>query len=440
MRGCELLGPIAASLLVTSGSVAAPATRKVVATAGQIFGLAEEMVRRGKSDDAEAILNVLSHDRDPNVRNEARFRRAHILEAKGQLQPAAVLLRRIVEEKPDATPARLELAQLLQQLGNTDAALRELRAAQAAGLPAAVARIVDRYSEAIRASRPTGASIELALAPDSNVNRSTRSDSLGTIFGDFDIDRSSKAKSGVGVSIRALAFRRLALGSSGNSLLARLSGFGDLYGRSDFNDVAVDLAVGPELRIGRNQVNVELGATQRWFGQKPFARSARIGLTWARPLGRRTQLRLNTVGSIVDNQFNDLQDGKTYSGRITLERALSATAGAALNFGADRASSKDPAYSTIGWRAGLLAWKDVGRATFTISAELGRLHADERLLLLPDKRRDLYSRLTLGATFKQLTFKGFAPVSRFTIERNRSTVEFYDYRRMRTELALVNAF
>jgi hypothetical protein len=71
---------------------------------------------------------------------------------------------------------------------------------------------------------------------------------------------------------------------------------------------------------------------------------------------------------------------------------------------------------------------------------MGRLNADERLLLFPDKRRDRYSRLTLGATFRQLTFRGFSPVTRFTIERNRSTIEFYDYKRTRTEFALVRAF
>ena len=73
-------------------------------------------------------------------------------------------------------------------------------------------------------------------------------------------------------------------------------------------------------------------------------------------------------------------------------------------------------------------------------AELGRLRADERLALLPEARRDKLSRLTFGATFRQLTLGGFAPVTRLVIERNRSTVEFYDYSRTRTEFALVRAF
>jgi hypothetical protein len=414
--------------------------RTVKATAGQMFDLAEQMVQRGKDDEADKVLELLSRDPDPQVRNEARFRRARMFKASGQLQPAALLLRRILDDKPDAAPVRIELAQLLDRMGDKDGAWRELRAAQAAGLPPAVARIVDRYSEAIRAQRPMGASFEFALAPDSNINHATRSDTLGTIFGDFDIDRKSKAKSGLGLSLRGQAFRRFGFGNSDTNLLARASVSGDLYRKSDFNDVGVDAAIGPELHVGRNQLNFELGATQRWYGQKPFARSVRAALGWVRPLGRRTQMRLNAVASITDNRFNDLEDGRGYQGHLALERALSATTGVALNLGIDRESLRDPGYSTTGWRAELLGWKDVGRATLTASAEFGRLNADERLLLFPDKRRDRYSRFTLATAFRQLSFKGFAPVTRFTVERNRSTIEFYDFKRTRTEVALVRAF
>jgi hypothetical protein len=431
---------IAAAVALLAANPAQAEARTVKATAAQMFHLAEQLVRSGKPSDADKVLELLSRDPDPQVRDEARFRRARMFKARGQLQPAALLLRRILDDKPDAAPVRIELAQLLDRMGDKDGAWRELRAAQAAGLPPAVARIVDRYSEAIRAQRPMGASFEFALAPDSNINHATRSDTLGTIFGDFDIDRKSKAKTGLGMSLRGQAFRRFGLGNSDTDLLARASVSGDLYRKSDFNDVVVDVAIGPELHVGRNQLNIELGATQRWYGQKPFARSVRAGLGWVRPLGRRTQLRLNASASVTDNQFNDLQDGNAFQGRVGVERALSATTGVALNLALDRQSVRDPGYSTTGWRAGLVAWKEIGRATLTASADFGRLNADERLLLFPDKRRDRYSRFSLATEFRQLTFKGFAPVTRLTFERNRSTIEFYDFKRTRTEIALVRAF
>jgi hypothetical protein len=202
----------------------------------------------------------------------------------------------------------------------------------------------------------------------------------------------------------------------------------------------VDLAARAELRHGRKQLNLEIGATERWCGQKPYLRSARFGATWIRPVGTRTQLRLSGSAALVDNRFNDLEDGKTYSGRIAVEHALSATTGLGINASVGREAFADPGYSTRSWRAGVLGWHDIGRATVTAEAEIGRLSADERLALFPDKRADRYSRLSLGVTLRQLQFQGFAPVARFTIERNRSTIEFYDWRRRRTEFGVVRAF
>jgi hypothetical protein len=78
--------------------------------------------------------------------------------------------------------------------------------------------------------------------------------------------------------------------------------------------------------------------------------------------------------------------------------------------------------------------------TVTLGAEIGRLHADDRLILFPEKRSDRYSRFSVGATFRQLQLRGFSPVVRFSVEHNRSSIEFYDYRRTRTEIGIVRAF
>jgi hypothetical protein len=306
-------------------------------------------------------------------------------------------------------------------------------------LPPAVAKLVDRYSQALRDSRSSGFSVEFAFAPDSNINCGTRSGTLGTVLGDFEIDDSGKARSGTGLSMRGQAYRRAVL-SSGLQLLARASASADLYKKSVFNDLALDLAVGPEFRLGQSRINLEVGTTQRWFGQKPVMRSARVGALVVRPIGPRTQLRLKGSAALVDHRLNDLQDGKSYGGELSVERALSVTTGVALIASASREAAKDPGYATSGWRLGVVGWRDLGRVTLTAGGEYGRLHADQRLNLFPEKRQDRYSRLSLGATFRQLTLGGFAPVVRITRERNRSSLAFFDYERSRTEIGVERAF
>ena len=411
----------------------------VRASGGQILSFADELLQRGKEAQALQILDLLSNDPDSSVRNEARFRRSKLLQSQGSTIEAAVLLRQILDDMPGATAVRLQLAQLLDQMGDKDGAWRQVRAVQATGLPPAVARIVDRYSEALRSARPSGASFEIAIAPDSNISRATRSDTLGTVLGDFVIDKDSRAKSSVGLSLQGQAYRRIQI-TPDHSLLVRATSVADLYRSSRFNDIVFDLAAGPELQLGRSRLTIEAGATQRWYGQNPFERSARVAFGWTEPLGHRSQLRLNGSAALVDNRVNDLQDGKAFWGQLGLEHALSATTGFAVTLSIDRRSLRDPGYSTTGWRTSLLAWRDVGRATITAAVQYGRLRADARLALFPEKRSESYRSFTLGATFRRLTFGGFAPVTRLVIERNRSTVEFYDYRRTRSELGFVRAF
>lgn len=429
----------AASILAPARRAGASASQSVQLRPDQLLAFAESAQRRGDARTAEAAYKALSHDPNADIRNEARFRYAKLLAARGSTTVAAVLLRQIIDERPDAGPARLELAGLLDKMGDKDGAWRQVRAIHAGGLPPQVARLIDRYSEALRAQRPFGASFEIAVAPDSNINRATRSDTLGTVLGDFQIGEDAKAKSGTGLAVNAQAYRRLALGSDA-SLLLRATGFGNLYRRKQFNDMAVDVAAGPEFNLGRGRVQIELGATQRWFGQKPFMRSARIAATVSHPLGRLMVARLGGSAGLVDNRINDLQDGHTFSGQLAVERALSPTTGLTASAGIDRQSLRDPGYSTTGWRAAIGLWRDFGRVTLTAAAELGRLHADQRLSLFPDKRSDRYSRLSFGATFRQLQWRGLAPIARFSVERNRSSIAFYDYRRTRTELGVVHAF
>jgi len=409
------------------------------ATPVQMLGLADDLLQRGRSAEAVQILDLLSHDPDSTVRNEARFRRSKLFQSAGSSTQAAVLLRKILDEKPDSTAVRLQLAQLLDQMGDKDGAWRQVRAAQAVGLPPEVARIVDRYSEALRAARPTGLSIEVAIAPDSNISRATRSNTLGTVIGDFTIDEDSQAKSGTGLALQGQAYHRFAL-IGDHRLLVRASSLMDLYRKPQFNDVAIDLAAGPEFNFGKSRLSVELAATGHWYGQKPFQRLLRLGTAWTRAIGHRSQLRLIGSAALVDNQVNDLEDGRIYAIQGSFEHALTSTTGIALTLGADRQSFRDPGYSTTGWRTGFTAWRDIGRATITLDGQYGRLRADERLSLFPARRSDRYSRLTVGTTFRRLTFGGFAPVTRLVVERNRSTIEFHDYRRVRTELGLVRAF
>lgn len=432
-------GALALIIAAPTGTMAVAARTRMQATASQMLTLSEQLIAAGKTAQAEQLLQLLAHDPDQDVRSEARYREALLLEARGEVREAAVLLRRVLDDNPNAAPVRLKLATILQGMGDDVSARRELRAVRTSELPPNVARFVDRLSASLQASKPLGFQLEVAMAPDTNINRATRSDTLGTILGDFTFDEDAKAHSSVGASIRGLAQARFSL-SQDIGLSARASSEANLYRHKDFNDIIVELAAGPEWKLGRTRFSVEVGIGQQWYGMRPQQRSSRLSASVTRPMGGVAQLRVDASARWVNNRVNDLEDGKGFSLRARYERALSPSLLIAASLGADRFKADDDAYSTRGWNGGLSAYQDIGRMTLSAGIEISRLKADERLALLPEARNDKFLRMSLGSVFRQLTFAGFAPVARVVFERNQSRVEFYDYKRTRTEFGISRAF
>lgn len=409
----------------------------MTASAADVLRLAESLVKRGQSDQAIRLFEMLARNPDRDVRSEALFRHAQLLEAGGRNHAAAVMLRRILDGNPGAAAVRLRLATVLQKLGEEESALRQLRALGSADLPLSVARFVDRMAAVLQASKPFGVQVELAMAPDSNINRASRSDSLGTVFGDFALDQ--RARSGVGAAVRGVAQVRRPLAQ--NLILSARAGIdANLYRDKDFNDISFDLAAGPEWRTGRTRLTAEAGVGQQWFGMRPYQRNIRLAGSATRAIGSASQARIDVAARWTDNRINDLQDGRGISVRARFERALSPQSLVSIFAGADRLKARDDAYSTRSTNAGIAFYREVGRMTLTAGGEIGRLRADERLAILPEVRRDRLTRIHFGAVFRQLTVAGFAPHTRLVVERNKSNVEFYDYKRTRTEFGISRAF
>ena len=405
----------------------------------QLLAWAAGEERAGRPANAMQAYEALKGDPSAPIRAEARFRLALMAEQGGRLTLAATLFRQILDDQPAAAAVRLRLAGVLDRMGDEAGARRALREAQAGGLPPEVARLVDRWSAALRSRKPFGGSTEWAIAPDSNINRATGSDHVGTVIGDFDLNDDARRRSGIGLAWRGQGYARLGFGKDIN-LLTRLSGSANLYRDADYRDVSLALSSGPELALGRDRLTIEAQAVARNYGGQPYSRSLGMGVTLLHPMGQRAQLRLTGSLARTANRRNAQQSGTEMAGSMTYERALSERMGISATLSGQRQSLRSDAYSLTGGAIDLLAYREVGATTWFVSAGAGRVRADERLALFPDKREDRSLRAGLGVTFRQLTFQGFAPLARFSIERNRSSVDIYAYQRHRFELGVTRAF
>ena len=292
---------------------AQPSSAPVEMTAAQLFAYADAARDRGDHELAEKAYRALTQDPDPELRTEARFRLAMMYaDRMGKPREAAVLLRRILDEKPGATGVRLELARIQAMMGNLSEARRELRAAEAAGLPPQVEQQVRFFANALSAMKRVGGGLEVALAPSTNINRATRSDTLGTIIGDFDLSEDAQAQSGIGVSLRGQAYARLPMGGK-TDLLLRGSASADLYEKSRFDDISASLQAGPQWSWGRDRFSLSGAASWRWYGLDPYSFSWGATGNWQHPLSGRTQLRIDGTVLFEDNRRNDLEDGPRYT-------------------------------------------------------------------------------------------------------------------------------
>ncbi|QHL91269.1 tetratricopeptide repeat protein [Sphingomonas changnyeongensis] len=430
----------AAAFAATQSMPVAPAAELTGLNPAQLFALAERARANGRPRDAQTLLEALTTDPDPEIRAEARFRLAGLLEAQGRRAEAATLLRRILDEKPDAARVRVELARLLTAMGDTGAAARELRQAQAAGLPPDIARIVDQFRTALRSRAPIGATFEIAIAPDSNVNRATGRQTLDTGLFPIELSPDARARSGIGVAPSGQLYLRLPL-SSRLSVLPRLSGSARLYEEDSFNDIQIEPKIGLEHQgADGSRVTLSGGHDWRWFGGSIFSRARSVTIDWLRPIGRRGQLTASAGTSWARFPRNSGQDGTGHQISATYEFAVSARAGAALTLSGARQEARDPGFAS--WSGGLSAlyFHQLGRASLFGSAAIRRLAGDGPLFIFPQPRREWFLRGVVGGTFRQLSVRGFAPVVRVVAERNISTVGLFDYRRLAVEAGLSRTF
>lgn len=438
----------AAFIAATFGSLPAQAQeatssdapQPVKVSAEQLFAIADQARAARDFATAETAYRALSADPVAELRIEARFRLAMMLaDDLGKYREAAVLLREILDEKPDAARVRIELARMQAMLGDLRAAERELRAAQAAGLPPEVEQQIRFYAAALSARKPFGGSIAIAFAPDSNINRATRSDTLGTIIGDFTLDEDAKARSGLGLALRGQAYFRTGLDKR-SQLLVRASTYANLYRAKQFDDIALSVQAGPEYASGKDRINISGEATWRWYGLDPYSFSAGAGATWQHPMGDKAQLRIDGRIADVNNRRNRLQDATNLQLAVSYDRAFSAKFGGGLQISGNREAARDPGYSTASGGVTAYVFRELGKTTVTATAGYSHLEADQRLLLYPKRRIDDRFNASIGASFRFLKIGTFAPIVKFGWEQNKSTVEIWDYSRIGAEFGITSAF
>jgi hypothetical protein len=228
--------------------------------------------------------------------------------------------------------------------------------------------------------------------------------------------------------------------SNAADLLVRASASGDFYREHEFDDWALSLQAGPEFALGTDRLTLSAGPSWRWYGTDPYSLALGGSASWRHPFGKRAELRIEGGYAHVDNRFNALQDADEFSLSAALDRAFTARSGGGVQLYASREAARDPGWSTTTGGVSAYAFRELGRTTIVASLGYSHLEADERLFFYPRRRIDDRVTASLAGTFRSLSVGSFAPLARLRWERNRSTLEIYDFRRITVELGITSAF
>ena len=429
--------------LLVAGAILSPTPVRAqgndaVLTAPQVFALAERYQREGKPGAAEVLLESLTRDRDPDIRAEARFRLGQSRMQRRDYGGAVESFTALLAEKPNAQPARIALARALALDGRLEAAARQLRRAQSAGLPQDVQRLVDRFGDVLRRTRPYGMNVEFGIAPDSNINQATQSRTLDIAGFPLAIDDSGRASSGVGLTASADAFATVPLGP-GASLVSRVAANSNFYRQHRFDDLLISASTGPESTIGRTVVRSALTYTWRQFGGRRYSQGIGGSLQILSPAGKTAQI--GATITLSDQHYRiSAQNGIQLAATASYEKSLSARLYARLEATLQRIDAKADAYATTSFGGSVSLSRDLGQATLYVDAGYLRTNADGPFALFGAGRRDDRIDLSAGAAWKRLSILGLTPVVRLHQSFNRSPLTIYQFKRTRVELTVTEQF
>jgi hypothetical protein len=362
-----------------------------------------------------------------------------LCEAKRDMPCAERWYRALLDEQPGAASVRLQLGRVLAAQDKILAASREIRRAQATGLPPEVAKSVERIVSVLRSNAPFGGSIEVSIAPDTNINRATRSQTVEAFGLPFQLNDDAREKSGVGLATSAQIFvRRPFLGKQ--RISAQLAAVGNFYADSKFSDLTLSLSAGPELQLGKLSVRPAAIVNPSWFGGHALSNSYGASLMARRPIGSTAALAASAT--VQHSRYFNLPDqtGDAYSGQLSIEKALSARLYARASATLVRNDATSPANAYWSYGTGLTLSRQMGKLTGYAGVNYRRQNSDGAFFLFGAKRDEDFMEANMGMIFRPVSLYGLSPVIRLSHSRNKSPISVYDYSRNRVEMGLTKDF
>ncbi|ATW03630.1 hypothetical protein CHN51_08845 [Sphingorhabdus sp. YGSMI21] len=414
-------------------------------TPQQLLAQAEALIQQKNYQAALPLVDALGQV--PELQMQQRFLAGYIAIETGDIKGAIRKFRSILDENPGQTRVRLELARAYLLTGKEASADYHFRLAQNdENLPDEIARTIRNTRSILRDQRIWRFSFDFGFAPDTNINGATDAESIDINFGPIklplQLDENARERSGIGQTagfsggIRIKTSDRMALLFDADSKIVNYKG-------KEADDIVVQVAAGPELRIARySSISLQAVGLHRWYGGRLATREygGRVGYQQALSEGQRLGVELDVRRT--ESQTSDSYSGWQLGANATYEHLVGKALIASASVFARRDLLNAEGFSSFnyGVNLGLGGELPLG-LNAGVAASVSRSAFDAPLLLYStEKRQDWrgFARAYMGS--RKIKFLGFSPSVDYVYSRVDSNYDLYEMSRHRVNFKFARYF
>jgi hypothetical protein len=414
-------------------------------TPPQLLSLAEKLVLDKKYEEARPLVAALAAA--PGMEMPTQFLQGMIDLETGNPKSAAGNFRKILKDHPRQTRVRLELARALMMQGKFQGADYHLRLAQDDdGLPEDISRMIGNARSVIRTRRPFRFGFDVGIAPDTNINSATASETVDINFGSsripLDLDEDARARSGIGLTATAYASMRLPT-SETVAILADANAAMTNYEGSDVDDYTVQLAAGPELSLGvATSLSVQAVGLYRWYGGDVAARQYGSRINLQHTLGRSQRIALQLDGRRTESGINEGYTGWQLGANATYEQVVAGAAIASASVYARREFMAFDFYSSnaVGVNLGIGGELPLGINAGVSGGAAYARYDEPQYVFSFDKREDWRFQGRAYVGLRSIKLWGMSPSIEYNYLRTDSNYELYKSDRHRVHFKVAKYF
>jgi outer membrane protein len=365
------------------------------------------------------------------------FTHGMVLAELGRWQAAADAFRAMLVQDPGLLRPRLELARVLAENGDGDAARYHFEQVLAHDLPDAVRRNVAKHLARIREEMPAF-SATLELVSDSNPKQATAAEEV--VIGGLTYRLNSDARAASAMGLRVVLDGRVPLPQHPVWFVRGQAE------HQEFDGTALDFswwhaAAGRHIRLGPHTLTLELGTHAARYQHKPLYAGATGSLADFYPLRPDLSLRTTLSGMQFAYPEHPFRDGWQHALNGVLTYAATPETRWEVNAGYTQTSAQEAAYRTRQAQLGLRLVREWPGGWIT---GLGGHISQTRYLgadpFFAEVRHEQETRLEADLVNRRLRFWRLSPRLQVGWSDHHSNLDFFTWQRGFVRLGMTGEF